>query len=124
MLQVLVGAHLPVRAEECFCYFDHHICTSEAELSRSLKHKMSFSLINNHCSRFNNLSVFQGGLPVSETVLSKGDRQAAAQRADRQFGERDRPAQVRISESIQTEQKLQNFIQNLLVFLQCHRETS
>lgn len=77
---------------------------------------MSSSLMNNHCPRFNNLSVFQGGLPVSETVLSKGDRQAAAQRAHRQFGERDRPAQVRVSDSVQMKQKLQNFFQDLLVF--------
>lgn len=56
-----------------------------------------------------NLSVFQGGLPVSETVLSKGNRQAAAQRADRQFGKRDRAAQVSVSESIRMTQRLQNF---------------
>ena len=38
----------------------------------------------------------QGGLPEPEAVLSSRDRQGAAQTADRQFGARDRPAQVRV----------------------------
>lgn len=38
--------------------------------------------------------LFQGGLPESEVALRRGGRQAANQRADRQFGERNQLAQV------------------------------